>query len=240
LKTQINKILSKLFGYHLAKSNVNPVELLFGSAWFKKLAITHVIDVGANRGQFALQVKKVIPKVNVISFEPIPADYLILKQKFAALENCIAHNLAVGEKDGEIQFEINDFSPTSSILKTTILQKEYYPITGEVTKVTVAMTTLDSFFKNYTTLKGNILLKIDVQGYESFVLKGAKNFLNQVKIVYIECSFKEFYKDQALFHELYSELHNLGFEFRGVGDQLKAGKNYEPVQIDAIFINKNL
>ena len=58
-------------------------------------------------------------------------------------------------------------------------------------------------------------------------------------MIYIECSFKEFYKGQPLFDDIYRLLYAEGFIFKGVVDQLNAGKNNEPTQIDAIFVRKN-
>jgi len=55
------------------------------------------------------------------------------------------------------------------------------------------------------------LLKIDVQGSELEVLKGASRVLRECKQVLVECSFAEFYVGQALFHDVYTYLINRDF-----------------------------
>jgi FkbM family methyltransferase len=238
MKGSINKILSKTIGYHLAKPNRNGLVLLLTSSWFQSFQFsTRLLDVGANVGQFAKVVRTAMPNVNIISFEPIPKDYEILKSKFASDTQFIAINKAVGNESGSVSFEVNDFSPTSSILPTTQLQKDFYPVTGAVQKIEVPIITLDDFSKE-NEINTNILLKIDVQGFEDKVILGTKNFLPNVAVVYVECSFKEFYEGQPLFNDTYQLMLENGFEFRGVGDQLNAGKTSEPTQVDAIFVNK--
>jgi FkbM family methyltransferase len=237
MKSAINKILSKTIGYQLTKPQRNGLEILFKSKWFQSFQFKTVIDVGANVGQFAKVVRQAMPNVQIISFEPIPKDFELLKSKFTDDSKFLAINKAVGNENGAVSIAVNDFSPTSSILPTTQLQKDFYPITGEVQKIEVPIITLDEFSKENEIL-GNILLKIDVQGFEDKVILGAKNFLSKVVVVYVECSFKEFYEGQPLFHEIYQLMVENGFEFRGVGDQLNAGKTSEPTQVDAVFVNK--
>jgi len=237
MKSSINKILNKATGYQLTKPLRNSLEILLKSPWFQSFQFKTVIDVGANVGQFAKVVRAAMPTTQIYSFEPIPKDFEILKNKFIGDGKFKAINKAVGNTEGTVTFEVNDFSPTSSILPTTQLQKDFYPITGEVQKIEVPITTLDQF-SSELELKGLILLKIDVQGFEDKVVLGAQSFLTKVAVVYVECSFKEFYQGQPLFNEIYQLMLSNGFEFRGVGDQLNAGANGEPTQVDAIFVNQ--
>ncbi len=239
MKKKLNILLTKLFGYHITKSNQSEVVDLLNSKWIKQFNIKTVVDIGANAGQFAHKVRKALPNVAIISFEPIPSEFKLLIENFKNDTNFKGVQKAVGNENGKITFELNDFSPTSSILPISDLQKEYYPNTGAVTKLDVEITKLDTFFIN-VEIAEPIMLKIDVQGFEDKVILGSSNFLKKVAIVYIECSFKEFYEGQPLFDDIYTLMKTNNFIFKGVGEQLNAGKLGEPTQIDAIFINKNL
>ncbi|MCB9197891.1 MAG: FkbM family methyltransferase [Flavobacteriales bacterium] len=236
MKQKLNKILSRLIGYQLSKANRDHVEELFVSKWFKTFNFNTVIDVGANNGQFARSVRIAMPEVKIISFEPIPEECSALKNSFKDDRNYVVHQLALGKEAGQTNFLVNDFSPTSSLLEQTDLQKEYYPVTGNSKKIEVNIERLDTVL-SVDELTGGVLLKVDVQGFEDQVLIGAENILSKVDLIYVECSFKEFYKGQPLFHDIYELLHEKGFVFMGIGDQLKAGKKGEPTQIDAIFVN---
>jgi hypothetical protein len=84
------------------------------------------------------------------------------------------------------------------------------------------------------------MVKIDVQGYEKFVIEGASKSLLKTKLVLVEISVRELYNGEALFDEIYHLLTNLGFEFRGIYDQLKDKRTGEVLQCDCIFINKKI
>lgn len=238
MKQKLNTYLTRISGYHLAKSSPNPVVDLFNSNWIKSMQLGTVIDVGANAGQFAKSVRAAMPAVQIISFEPIPAEYKKLNQAFAGDGNFTSYQCALGDETGTVAFQENEFSPASSIIETTGLQKEYYPVTGTTKLIEVEIARLDDKLKS-SRLRKQVFLKIDVQGYEDRVIRGATELLRDVSVVYVECSFRQFYKDQPLFQDIYDLLRQQGFEFRGIGDQLKAGKNAEPVQIDALFVKNS-
>lgn len=239
MKSKINSLLQKTTGYILTKGKEDKVSVLFRSKWFEVLNIRSVIDVGANSGQFAKSVRSAIPDADIISFEPIPKEAERLKRDFAKDSHFKLFQYALGNENATVPFEVNEFSPTSSLLSHTNLQKEYYPITGKTNKIEVEVKRLDEVIKS-NELKPNILLKIDVQGFEDKVILGAEKLLPSVAIIYVECSFKKFYENQPLFNDIYQLLLKYNFEFRGIGDSLHSGQKNEPVQVDAIFINSSL
>jgi len=235
MKIIINKIFTKFFGYHLAKSNIDKVEKLFSSKWMKSFNFSTVIDIGANSGQFSQSIRKAMPYIPIIAFEPIDAEYNKLMSKFRKDNNFQAYNIALGNKTGVIDFEINEFSPTSSFLEYTDNQRSYFPITGKTKKSKVKIKKIDDVLK----FKNNdVLLKIDVQGFEKEVILGGLELLKHVSVIYIECSFKEFYKDQPLFEDIHNILSQNSFYFRGIGDKLEGNSDEEILQVDAIFIKE--
>lgn len=235
MKKIINILFTKLFGYHLTKSDIDKVESLFSSRWMKNFNFSTVIDIGANNGQFAQSIRKAMPNVRIISFEPIPDEYNNLLSKFIDDQNFEAYNLALGNEMALVDFEINEFSPTSSFLKYTDNQINNFPITGKTNKVKVQIKKLDDVLK---LEKETILLKIDVQGFEKEVIMGGLKLLKQISVIYIESSFKEFYEDQPLFEDIHDILKDNGFYFRGIGDTLSGENKDEILQIDAIFIKE--
>jgi len=97
---------------------------------------------------------------------------------------------------------------------------------------------------HYCTAQGldfedNILLKVDVQGYEHKVIDGSRNILNMVKVIIIETSFHELYEGQPLFAEIYELLNRLGFVYSGSWGELKSPLDGAPLQQDSIFIRKS-
>jgi hypothetical protein len=84
-------------------------------------------------------------------------------------------------------------------------------------------------------LQSRVLLKIDVQGYDFEVLKGAQELLAQVDYVIVEIGVQLLYEQQASFEEIYDYLRGLDFIYAGDFDQLVSPKDGKVLQIDALF-----
>jgi len=104
---------------------------------------------------------------------------------------------------------------SSSLLPTTELQIDTFPGTQVVGAMPVLTDRLDTLVPS-TELMGPVLLKIDVQGTELDVLKGASGMLDRVDTILIECSFAELYAGQALADDVISLLHAHDFRLVSV------------------------
>ncbi|KKS39422.1 MAG: Methyltransferase [Parcubacteria group bacterium GW2011_GWD2_42_14] len=197
--------------------------------------IKTVIDAGANVGQFALEVREVLPDAQIHSFEPMAECFIKLKNNFKNDNFFTAYNYALGECTEKKVIFKNDYAPSSSLLKNTEFQEETFPFTKKSTEEEISIERLDTLLP-IEGIEENILFKLDVQGYEDKVLKGAEKILAKTKIVLIETSFYAFYKDQPLFDEIYSLLNTLGFRYHGSTHQKRHPKNNEPLFEDSIFI----
>jgi hypothetical protein len=78
------------------------------------------------------------------------------------------------------------------------------------------------------------LLKIDVQGFEMEVLRGAVEILSSFSSIYVECSFIELYSGQALINETIEFLYSAGFALAGLFNQTTDSCG-RPVQADVLF-----
>jgi FkbM family methyltransferase len=236
MKQAINQALNKLIGHHLVNSRRSSLFRFLDSAWVRSVGIQTVIDVGANIGQFSSEARSAFPQAKIYAFEPIAESAEILSSAFKNDINFTVFQFGLGTTDEIVDFNLNEFTPTSSLLRPTEMQRRIYPETGCTRSVKIEVKRLDSTMK-LSALDKNILLKIDVQGYEDRVIVGAGEVLSEIALIIAECSFMEFYQGQPLFHDICNLLYRKGFEFRGVVDQLNSGKQGEPTQIDAVFVN---
>jgi hypothetical protein len=117
------------------------------------------------------------------------------------------------------------------------LHKEAFPFTAEEVKEEIEVRTLDSFLGELE-LEKNVLLKIDVQGFEEQVLKGAVKTLDQVKMIIIELTFVQLYEGQPLFDPMYRTLTAMGFEYAGSSGQLLNPNDGTICQQNGIFIKR--
>lgn len=84
----------------------------------------------------------------------------------------------------------------------------------------------------------NILLKIDVQGFEMSVLKGAEKVLERVLVIVCEVSFASLYEQQCTFEEIASFLRKYNFDLIDIGDPIRSRHTQEVLYVDLAFVKR--
>ena len=198
----------------------------------KRFEFRHVLDVGANRGQFALLISDLFPDSRIDCFEPIPSCVDSLRANLG-LDSGAIHEFAVSDHEGRASFNISFAEDSSSLLEIGSEQTSRFPGTGQRTTMTVDCVTLDHWAEG-RNLARPTLLKIDVQGSEMQVLAGAADLLASLDYVYAEVSFIELYVGQVLATDIIAFLLEHGFELEGVYNT-KYGDHAEAIQADVMF-----
>ncbi|MCF4967969.1 FkbM family methyltransferase [Nostoc sp. CMAA1605] len=155
------------------------------------------VDIGANVGIFSAslaKIKQIYKDINFYAFEANPDTFLRLKQTTDGLP-ITAHCIALAEREGELEF----FTGAVSHVFTTI-ENSYSDLTQK--KVTVPCRRLDSF----DILGKCIIIKIDVEGQELEVLKGAEGLFNSNRVIAV-------YLDGYKNNQVESWLKGYGFNF---------------------------
>ena len=206
--------------------------------WLLNANIKTVFDIGANTGQFASLIHEVLPEAFIYSFEPLEECYQKLKTKEREITNFKAFNIALGDTDGEIEFYRNEYSPSSSILPMADLHKQNYPFTDKEYLSKVKVARLDDIAKDLV-IEGDLLIKMDVQGYEDKVIHGGRLLINRAKILLIETSFNPLYLGQPLFGDIYECLRD-DFNYMGSLYQSQTISKIDGsiLQEDSIFVRK--
>jgi hypothetical protein len=140
--------------------------------------------------------------------------------------------MAHGETSGTAENHLSRRADSSSLLPIGDMQAKLFPSTDEIGTLKVRVATLDDL-KDVWGPAQKALLKLDVQGFELSVLKGAKQALKNCAFVYAECSEIPLYTGQALFPEVAAFLAGEGFKpVRRANEQWVDGKL---VQADHLF-----
>ena len=194
-----------------------------------------IIDIGSNKGQFILLIEKLFPNKVVYSFEPI--NEMINKQKkfFEYNKNLIFHNIALGSSIASKDLLITNRMDSSSFLKVEVDTGKSNNYTV-VEKRNIKVSTLDDIFLN-ENISHPILIKMDVQGYELEVLKGANDLLKKTDYLLLEVSESEMYQNQPTEKIIVEYLKNFNFEIYRSNDWLKI-QNTNFNQRDIIFQKK--
>jgi FkbM family methyltransferase len=238
LKRLLKKLFSKSFNnpfliefYATSIGNQNLVKLL------KYHKVTKIFDVGANTGQYAESLFDIGYTGKIISFEPLMDAYKVLLQKKKKNKKWqIAERCAIGEQDKEISINISDNLVSSSILPMLDDQVKYEPGSRYIGKETVQMFKLDTIYPKYIENDDILFLKMDVQGYEKYVLMGSEKVLDLLIGVQLECSLVPLYQGEMLFIDTIRYLESKGFTLHeiipGISDHKFSGRL---LQVDCIF-----
>jgi len=198
-----------------------------------------VLDVGANIGQYASDLYNLGYNKRVVSFEPLPYAYSKLREKSKGNKNWeVAENCAVGEKDGETKINVSKNSVSSSLLEQTGTQTDVEPGAAYTRAIKIKMRKLDSIAPPYIKKGERVLLKLDVQGYEDQVLKGAMKTLPRVQGIQIETSLEPLYEGELVFEEMLKKIEGMGFELYDLVPGFRNNKTGQLLQVDCIFFRK--
>lgn len=189
-----------------------------------------LLDVGANTGQHARNLRNEGFRGRIVSYEPTGHVFGALEGNAAGDDRWQCRQLALSDEPGTLQIRVFEDTRYNSLLGAN---GEGMPSSTGVEDVEV--TTLDGLEGEDWSRDDRLALKIDVQGLELSVLNGAPNLLQTARVVEVELSMKPLYEGQALFPEISALLYDAGFEmvsFRPINSRA----NGDLVQADGTFV----
>ena len=193
-----------------------------------------VIDIGANKGQFSLAARRVLPAAHILAFEPLPGPAERFRQLFMTDSAVQLHQVAIGPSAGAVVMNISRREDSSSLLPIGQLQSELFPGTRHLSTTEVQVRRLGDVIDGSILDEPQVFLKLDVQGFELQCLEGCSDLLSKCDDIYVEASFVELYEGQAMASDVIRYLDGHGFVLRGV-QNLSYSQAGESVQADFWF-----
>ena len=200
------------------------------------LEIETVVDIGANRGQFALCARRLFPQAMIFSFEPLDKPATTYLKVFRGDPRARLFNKAIAATSGTAAMHVARWDVSSSLLPFAQAQHDNFPFTEEARRETVSLARLSDCIEE-AEISGKALLKLDVQGYELSALAGCADLLEKFQYVYVEASFVELYVGQALATEVVAYLLDKGYCLVCVAN-LSSGNSQRPIQADFLFAKR--
>jgi FkbM family methyltransferase len=189
----------------------------------RELQVTCVVDVGAHHGEYGLLLRENGYTGRIVSFEPVSRSFAALGKRRAADRRWDAYQVALGERDGTAGINVTRHTPYSSLLEPLAptppgrsANLENLMSVDSVEAVEVRR--LDSLFATCVgdPRSSRVFLKLDTQGYDPVVLRGAAACLDRVFGVQTEIAVIPSYAGMTSHTEAIAGLERLGFELSGL------------------------
>ena len=202
----------------------------------RSLGIDLVIDVGANRGQFANEIRRAGYHGRILSIEPLEVPYLELSRAATRDPRWTAVRSAVGAGAGVASIHVAaNGGASSSFLPMLDSHRRAAPEANYVGEERVEIRTLDSVVEAHRQSGNRVFLKIDVQGFELQVIEGGAETLAGSSMVQVEMSLIPLYEGAPTYHDVLAVLGRTGLQLVGIEPGI-ADESGVLLQADGLFI----
>lgn len=234
---RFTKKIFQNFGILIRKYNPSTSEELRRIKLLEHYNIDLVFDIGANKGQYAMGIMDAGYKNKIVSFEPLSSVHSIIEAESKKHSSwTVAPRCAVGAIKEEIEINISANSVSSTLLNMLDSHIEGAPESKIIGKEKVQVFPLDEIGADYATSAKNIFLKIDVQGFEQEVLKGAESMIAKAKGIEMEISLIPLYENQNwLLPQVLEFMTAKGFTMTSIVPAFTDNKTGKVLQCNGIF-----
>jgi FkbM family methyltransferase len=202
-------------------------------------AITDVLDIGANTGQFGDDLRACGYAGRIVSVEPLADAYTHLVEHVRTDSRWDTERAAVSRAVGTLTMNVSANSVSSSALPILERHTVAAPSSGYVASEDVPATTVDDLVARHRIDPASALLKVDVQGYEMPVFEGAAATLSRFAVVRTELSLVSLYEGQALLPEVVDHLRGHGLALWSVEPGFTEPGSRRMLQVDGVFVREH-
>jgi len=180
---------------------------------FSELRISCVLDVGARCGEYGLYLRRNGYRGNIISFEPVQANFKELAAVAARDSHWHCYNYALGAEDSVASINVTKLTHLSSFRQPNTAAATLFGGAPEVQRSEkVEIRRLDSVLDTLPTkLSSRTYLKLDTQGWDLEVLGGAHRTLDYIVALQTEVAVQPIYDEMPLMQDSLSAIAGCDF-----------------------------
>ena len=203
--------------------------------------INCVLDVGANRGQFAERLRHLGYDGWIVSFEPVPEAYARLSHRFQRDGRWRGFQMALGDRDETRPFHVAaGDAQASSLLTFNDAGPQRWGDAHTVSEtVSLRVRRLDGMWDACVASieAPRVLLKMDCQGFDMQVVEGASARLRDVHAIQSELALEHYYEGMVAFTDAVATYERLGFDVVGFFPGARRQPDFlRLVEMDCLFL----
>ena len=200
--------------------------------------INVVLDIGANEGQFAGELRHDGYVGRIISFEPVAQAYEKLAANAKGDTKWETVNCALGSADGKAEINVAMNTVSSSLLDMLPRHLEGAPKSKYVRREEISIKRVDSIIDNYLAAGESMFVKIDAQGFERQIVEGSEGSIDRICGMQLEMSLAPLYEGETLFGDMIDLLSKKNYALVSMEPVYRDGATHELLQVDGIFLKK--
>ena len=210
-------------------------------AVFKSYEVDCVLDVGGNLGQFHDFIREEVSFTGTfISFEPVAKYIEHLNSRARSERNWMVEGYALGSEEKEETINVTKSPGLNSFLAPTSKNlPEYWKEDAISHRETVMIKRLDSVFARLEAQHrfSRPYLKIDTQGFDLEVIRGAGQYVSKFCALQTEASVQPIYEGQPRYAEVIAALNHFGFDVSGIFP-VTNDKNLRLIEFDCVMVRR--
>lgn len=240
IRSKIRKVVEKMTKLHIYRVLPRGVNVLYDIKALLPKSIPNIIfDVGANVGQSSKQYVEWYPGAQIYSFEPISSVFNELQKNLVKYDNVFPFQLAFSSAKGQANISISCDSSSSSLNARASNTISKFKASSEI----VNLDTIDEFCNRENIFKIDFL-KVDTEGHDLEVLKGAEEMLRKrmIDIVQVEAGMNP-RNNKFISHDKFNNyLASMGYYLFGIYEQVNEHYSGEPHlrRSDMVYISDNV
>jgi FkbM family methyltransferase len=205
-----------------------------------RFSINCVIDVGANQGQYGLSLRGIGYSGQIVSFEPVKSNLDVLRVTAARHEPWKVVPYALGTISGTAEINVTENTVFSSLLEPDDTSRRRFPSNRVERRETIEIRRLDQVLSDYIAdiANPNLYLKLDTQGFDLEVFRGAESILPSVLALQTELSFRNIYHSMHDFTESITEFRSQGFEVVDFLPGVRDIDRLSAIEMDCIMVRR--
>jgi FkbM family methyltransferase len=204
---------------------------------FRRLGINCVLDVGANEGQFAEQIRRAGYTGRIVSYEPVAHLLAALREKAGADPAWLVEGCALGDEEGTAQINVVE-GTMSSLLPASEFGREWSNRLGKSRPETIRIRRLDAVLDD--AIRGlddpRIFLKMDTQGYDLATVHGAGDRLSEVVGLQSEVSCVPIYDGMPRMTEQLDAYEAEGFAISAMFPVSRHVRTMRVIEFDVVMV----
>lgn len=196
--------------------------------WLNLHEIDIVLDIGANDGRYATEIREAGWEGKIVSFEPQPAVFERLKERMARDSDWSGYQIGLGSADSTLTLNAYGLDVLSSFLKKREDDQT-------VRRIDVPVNRPEAILDDILGDRKRPFVKIDTQGFEMEIIRGFGPRVKDVVGWQIELSVEPLYEGQPMIEEVISNMRSNGFSLWRIVPGLRDPATLQAFELDGIF-----